>query len=94
MKSMVSHNYDEAAASCGFSKDPASRDLVITVLLEQFGDDIRAFTVTNDSLLPDKERAIVTMTLSYNNDTKEEDYPIYMKKMDDKWYVDPFTIVE
>lgn len=94
MKSMVKHDYDKAAACCGFSKDKNSKEMVITVLLEQFGSDMRSFTVTKDSILPDKERAIVTMDVSYNNNLKEEGFTLHLKKMDEQWVVDPFTVDE
>lgn len=94
MKSMVKHDYDKAAACCGFSKDKNSKDMVITVLLEQYGSDMRSFVVTKDSIVPSKDRAIVKMDVSYNDNIKEEDFTLYLKKMDDQWVIDPFTIEE
>lgn len=94
LNSMVKHDYEKAASYCGYSKDLASKELVITVILEQFGTDMRSFVITKDSVMSDKDRAVVIANISYNNNIRIEDYPIYLKRMGDTWVVDPFTIDE
>lgn len=94
MKSLVATDYDKSAALCGYSKDKNSKDIVITMVLEQFGTGIHGFTVTRDSIFPDNEHAVVFVDISYNSNIKQLDCPVFMRKMNDKWVVDPFTIEE
>lgn len=90
MKSLQNRNFEKAAACCGFSKDKLSQQVVITLLLEQYGTtehSIRDFKILSDTLLKEDEKAVVYMDLIYTNNTKEQNVPIYLHKMGRKWIV-------
>lgn len=91
MKSMVNHDYEKASYYCGVSKDLTSKELMITMILEKYGDNIRSYKIKTDSILPDKSHAIVTMDIFYTNNTKDENVPIKTEKMGDRWIVTPFN---
>lgn len=93
MRSLTEHDYDKAAACCGFSKDPDSKKIVIAVIQEQFYQDIQSYKITKDSILPDQEQAIVLVDINSNN-VCEKDHVVHLKKMGRQWIVDPFVIEE
>lgn len=93
MKSLVKKDYDRAAACCGFSKDPDSKELVITVIKEQFGEDIHGYKITKDSILPNEEQAIAVTDI-FRSGVREEGRLVHLRKMENQWVVDPFVIDE
>ena len=90
MQSMANRDYEKASYYCGVSKDLTSKQLMITMILEKYGDNIRSFTIKSDSIFPDKQNAVVMMDIFYTNNTKDENVPIYTEKMGDRWIVSPF----
>jgi len=90
MKSMANKDYEKASYYCGVSKDLTSKQLMVTMILEKYGNNIRSYQIKTDSILPDKEHAIVTMDIFYTNNTKDENVPIHTEKMGNRWIVAPF----
>ncbi|MBO4489092.1 MAG: hypothetical protein J5741_05490 [Bacteroidales bacterium] len=83
-------DYERASVYCGLSKDADSQEMAINAMLEYFGTNIRSHEITGDSLLADKEHAIIIVNLTRNNNIRELDVPVFMDKRDGQWYVNPF----
>ena len=83
-------DYERASVYCGLSKDADSQEMAINAMLEYFGTNIRSHEITSDSLLADKEHAIVIVNLTRNNNVRELDVPVFLNRRDGKWYVNPF----
>lgn len=83
-------DYERASVYCGLSKDADSQEMAINAMLEYFGTNIRSHEITGDSLLADKEHAIIIVNLTRNNNIRELDVPVFMDRRDGTWYVNPF----
>ncbi len=83
-------DYEHASVYCGLSKDADSQEMAINAMLEYFGTNIRSHEIVKDSLLTDKEHAIVIVNLIRNNNIREMDVPVFLDHRDGQWYVNPF----
>ena len=87
---MEKQDYEHASVYCGLSKDQSSQEMAINAMLEYYGSNIRSHEIVRDSMLTDREHAIVIVNLTRNNDIRELDVLVFMDRRDGKWYVNPF----
>ncbi len=93
MNNVKDKKFVAAAECCGVSKDKESLDIMTAILKEKYGmkeNTIRAFAILHDSILPDKQNAIVTMNILYTDLHREDSVSLKMRTMDGKWIVQPF----
>lgn len=93
MKNLKNRDFVNAAAACGVSKDKTSQQIVMEMLVADYGtpdNSIREYKIKADSVAPDKQHAFVSMSVVYTNSTQDTAKVLPLRKMGDKWVVNIF----